>query len=77
MGFVDPFQRLSLGAAALAALPSGCATGGLIHRQSSDPGSKHAVDQLANFAAKRWPALPFHPAEVQGQRIAAPLTLRY
>jgi acyl-homoserine-lactone acylase len=53
------------------------AQGILTYGQSSDPASPHAFDQLPMFAAKQWQPLPFHPADVQAQRIAPPLTLSY
>lgn len=53
------------------------AQGILTYGQSSDPQSAHAFDQLPNFAAKQWHPLPFHPADVQAQRIAPPLRLSY
>ena len=53
------------------------AQGILTYGQSSDPASPHAFDQLPMFAAKQWHTLPFHPADVQAQRIAPPLRLNY
>lgn len=47
----------------------------LTYGQSSDPASVHATDQLRRYAAKQWPVLPFHRAEVEQARIAPPLTL--
>jgi acyl-homoserine-lactone acylase len=53
------------------------AQGILTYGQSSEPGSEHAYDQLPMFAAKQWQPLPFHPAEVESQRIGKPLRLNY
>jgi len=53
------------------------AQGILTYGQSSEPGSEHAYDQLPMFAAKQWPPLPFHPADVEAQRIGKPLRLNY
>jgi acyl-homoserine-lactone acylase len=53
------------------------AQGILTYGQSSEPGSEHAYDQLPLFAAKRWQSLPFHPADVDAQRIGKPLRLNY
>lgn len=49
----------------------------LTYGQSSEPGSEHAYDQLTLFAAKRWQPLPFHPEDVEAQRIGQPLRLEY
>ena len=53
------------------------AQGILTYGQSSEPGSEHAYDQLPMFAAKQWQPLPFHPADVESQRIGKPLRLNY
>jgi acyl-homoserine-lactone acylase len=53
------------------------AQGILTYGQSSEPGSDHAYDQLPMFAAKQWQPLPFHPADVEVQRIGKPLRLNY
>jgi acyl-homoserine-lactone acylase len=53
------------------------AQGILTYGQSSEPGSEHAYDQLPMFAAKQWQPLPFHPADVEAQRIGKPLRLSY
>jgi acyl-homoserine-lactone acylase len=53
------------------------AHGILTYGQSSDPGSPRAYDQLPLFAAKQWHPLPFHRADIEAQRIAAPLRLAY
>jgi acyl-homoserine-lactone acylase len=48
----------------------------LTYGQSSDPGSPHAADQLRLFSAKQWPRLPFHPEEVERERVGPVLELR-
>jgi acyl-homoserine-lactone acylase len=53
------------------------AQGILTYGQSSEPGSEHAYDQLPMFAAKQWQPLPFHPSDVESQRIGKPLRLNY
>jgi acyl-homoserine-lactone acylase len=53
------------------------AWGILTYGQSSDPASTHAYDQLPLFSAKQWQALPFHPEDVQAQRVGPPLVLAY
>jgi acyl-homoserine-lactone acylase len=53
------------------------AQGLLTYGQSSDLSSPRAYDQLPLFAAKQWPALPFHAADVQAQREGKPLQLAY
>ncbi|MBB4221041.1 acylase [Variovorax guangxiensis] len=53
------------------------AQGLLTYGQSSDPASPRAYDQLPLFAAKQWHPLPFHRADVQAQRVGAPLQLAY
>ncbi|XPG45629.1 penicillin acylase family protein [Variovorax sp. KK3] len=49
----------------------------LTYGQSSDPASPRAYDQLPLFAAKQWHPLPFHRADVEAQRVGAPLRLAY
>ncbi|WP_240980045.1 penicillin acylase family protein [Ramlibacter agri] len=49
----------------------------LTYGQSGEPGSEHAYDQLPLFAAKHWQSLPFHPEDVEAQRIGQPLRLEY
>ncbi|MDB5730270.1 MAG: acylase, partial [Variovorax sp.] len=49
----------------------------LTYGQSSDPASPYWFDQLALFSAKEWHPLPFHPADVQAQRIGPALRLTY
>ena len=51
------------------------AQGLLVYGQSSNPGSLHQTDQLRQYADKRWPQLPFHPEDVERQRIASTLVL--
>ncbi len=53
------------------------ARGILTYGQSSEPDAPHAFDQLPLFAAKRWLALPFHPADVAAAQIAPTLRLAY
>ncbi|HEY2561702.1 MAG TPA: penicillin acylase family protein [Caldimonas sp.] len=53
------------------------AQGILTYGQSSEPGSEHAYDQLPMFAAKQWQPLPFHPEDVESQRVGRPLLLNY
>lgn len=47
----------------------------LTYGQSSDRASPHASDQMKLYAAKRWPALPFHAEDVARERMGAPLRL--
>lgn len=47
----------------------------LTYGQSSDPASAHSTDQLQRYAAKQWPVMPFHRADIEQARIAPPLTL--
>ncbi|MDZ7645227.1 MAG: acylase [Woeseiaceae bacterium] len=47
----------------------------LTYGQSTDPASPWYFDQLALYAAKRWPALPFHPDEIANARIGEPQEL--
>lgn len=49
----------------------------LTYGQSSDPTSPRAFDQLALFSKKKWVPLPFHRADVEAQRVGAPLQLAY
>lgn len=49
----------------------------LTYGQSSDPTSPRAFDQLALFSQKKWVPLPFHRADVEAQRVGAPLQLAY
>ncbi|CAN7380188.1 penicillin acylase family protein [Variovorax sp. LjRoot84] len=49
----------------------------LTYGQSSDPASPRAYDQLPLFAAKQWHPLPFHRADIEAQRVGAPLRLAY
>ncbi|CAN7382269.1 penicillin acylase family protein [Variovorax sp. LjRoot290] len=49
----------------------------LTYGQSSDPASSRAYDQLPLFAAKQWHPLPFHRADIEAQRVGAPLRLAY
>jgi len=49
----------------------------LTYGQSSDPASPRAYDQLPLFAAKQWHPLPFHRADIDAQRVGAPLRLAY
>ncbi len=52
------------------------AQGLLTYGQSTHDGSPHQTDQLRMYANKQWPAMPFHPEDIERQRIAAPLILR-
>jgi acyl-homoserine-lactone acylase len=47
----------------------------LVYGQSTNPASPHQTDQLRMYSEKRWPQLPFHPEDVERQRIAPPLVL--
>ncbi len=47
----------------------------LVYGQSTNPGSPHQTDQLRMYSEKRWPQLPFHPEDVERQRIAPTLVL--
>lgn len=49
----------------------------LTYGQSTDPASPRAFDQLALFSQKKWVPLPFHRADVEAQRVGAPLQLAY
>lgn len=53
------------------------AQGLLTYGQSSDPASPRAFDQLPLFSQKKWVPLPFHRADVEAQRVGAPLVLAY
>jgi len=44
----------------------------LSYSQSTDPASPHFADQTRAYAAKQWHRLPFKPAEIAAQRMAAP-----
>ncbi len=48
----------------------------LVYGQSTHAASPYRTDQLAPYAAKRWPRLPFHVDEVAAQRIGEPVTVR-
>jgi acyl-homoserine-lactone acylase len=47
----------------------------LVYGQGTNSNSPHQTDQLRMYAEKRWPQLPFHPEDVERQRIGAPLVL--
>ncbi|HEY1227250.1 MAG TPA: penicillin acylase family protein, partial [Ramlibacter sp.] len=49
----------------------------LTYGQSTDPASPRAFDQLPLFSRKQWVKMPFHRADVEAQRVGAPLTLAY
>jgi len=51
------------------------AQGLLTYGQSTNPASPHATDQLKLFSAKQWPALPFHPDDVEKARVGEVLRL--
>jgi acyl-homoserine-lactone acylase len=53
------------------------AFGLLTYGQGSDANSPNAYDQLPLFSAKQWVTLPFHRADVEAQRVGAPLVLKY
>ncbi len=53
------------------------AMGILTYGQSSEASSPRAFDQLQLFSTRQWLPLPFHAADVQVQRIGAPLQLKY
>lgn len=53
------------------------ALGLLTYGQSSNPDSSRAFDQLPMFSAREWLPLPFDAADVQAQRVGAPLYLAY
>jgi acyl-homoserine-lactone acylase len=47
----------------------------LTYGQSPHKDSPHQTDQLKQFAAKQWPALPFHAEDVAKQRVGEPIRL--
>jgi acyl-homoserine-lactone acylase len=47
----------------------------LVYGQSPHQDSPHQTDQLKQFAAKQWPALPFHAEDVARQRVGEPIRL--
>ena len=47
----------------------------LTYGQSTNLDSPHASDQMREFSAKRWQALPFHPEDIARQRVGEPLRL--
>ena len=47
----------------------------LVYGQSSDPTSPHTGDQMRLYSRKQWPALPFHPDEVEAARVGPLLRL--
>jgi acyl-homoserine-lactone acylase len=47
----------------------------LTYGQSTNPASPHVADQLRLYAAKSWPALPFHAEDVQRERVGPVLRL--
>ena len=47
----------------------------LSYGQSTNLDSPHASDQMREFSAKRWQALPFHPEDIARQRVGEPLRL--
>ena len=49
----------------------------LTYGQSSDPASPRAFDQLPLFSQRQWVPMPFHRADVEAQRVGAPLNLAY
>jgi acyl-homoserine-lactone acylase len=53
------------------------AYGLLTYGQGSSAESPHAYDQLALFSRKEWVRVPFARAEVERQRVGAPLMLAY
>lgn len=53
------------------------AYGLLTYGQSSSAASPYSFDQLPLFSAKEWVRLPFHPEDVNAQRVGAPLVLAY
>jgi acyl-homoserine-lactone acylase len=48
----------------------------LVYGQSVHQGSPHQTDQLRMYSEKRWPQLPYHPEDIERQRIGQPLILR-
>ena len=51
------------------------AQGLLVYGQSTNPASPNATDQLWLFSRKQWPALPFHPEDVEKARVGEVLRL--
>ena len=51
------------------------AQGILTYGQSTNPASPHATDQLWLFSRKQWPALPFHPEDVEKARVGEVLRI--
>lgn len=47
----------------------------LSYSQSTDPASPHFADGTRAYSAKRWNRLPFTPAQITRQRLAARLRL--
>lgn len=47
----------------------------LTYGQASQPDSPRAFDQLPAFSRKQWPKLPFHPKDVEAQRVGEVLKL--
>jgi acyl-homoserine-lactone acylase len=47
----------------------------LTYGQSSHPDSPYAFDQLSLYADKEWHRLPFHPDDIERQRVGEPLQL--
>ncbi len=47
----------------------------LTYGQSTNPASPHANDQMRLYAAKQWPRLPFHPADVERESMGQVLKL--
>jgi len=47
----------------------------LAYGQSTNPASPHATDQLWLFSRKQWPALPFHPEDVEKARVGEVLRI--
>ena len=51
------------------------AQGLLTYGQSTNPASPHATDQLWLYSRKQWPALPFHPEDVEKARVGEVLRI--
>lgn len=47
----------------------------LTYGQSTNPDSPHQADQLRLYAAKQWPALPYHAEDVERRRVGEVLRL--
>ena len=47
----------------------------LTYGQSTNPASPQATDQLWLFSRKQWPALPFHPEDVEKARVGEVLRI--